>query len=150
MKTDITFEDIIQLKAGYITAFKFTSVHEIVVGNETYKQTKSKLKEVSKISRASKHILTPFNLECDTFAEAIKQEEDTFYKTNECVINAFVAHYKTTLMGTNKRVAMTSESLITDMGNTEAEHILNGATFEELEPIFEKYRIQYRVYDVYN
>ena len=53
-------------------------------------------------------------------------------------------------MDSNKRVKMSRESLLKDMGLSEEEYTANGATFEELEPIFNKYNIKYRVYDTYH
>ena len=66
---------------------------------------------------------------------------------SECIINVFIVHYEHTLMKDNKRYILTREEIIMMMGKTEQYVIEQGATIQDLEPTFTKYRLKVRMFD---
>ena len=104
--------------ADYLHAFRSLSAVEISNDGSLYNPLEANLKEVSNISIANTYIETTLDISKDPFYEA-KQLGYSKHHDNECSINAFVDHYKYTLMKNNKRSISTQETSIVLMGTKE-------------------------------
>ena len=146
--TDYEFMEWYGFIADYLHAFQIMSVVELSNEKHAYKPLEVNLKDVSKLSIANKYIETTLDTSQDTFQEAI-QLNYVKHHSDECIINAFIDHYEYTLMKDNKRNILTREKIIMMIGKTEKNFIKDGASINDLEPIFVKYRLKVRIFDAF-
>ena len=96
------------------------------------------------------HIQTPLDSEFETCKEAIQVKHD---KENPCWFNTRTDWYKDTLMGELRRGKnrLTNESRLKLMTKTEDDFQTNGASIQDMVPVFEHYGIHsfLRVYWVF-
>ena len=92
------------------------------------------------------YIQTPLDPEFETFKEAINVKH---YKENECWFNTITDWYKHTLMGEKRREKnrLTEESMLKLMNKTEEDYKTNGASIQDMVPVFEHYGIQVRIFN---
>ena len=92
------------------------------------------------------YIQTPLDPEFETFKEAINVKH---YKENECWFNTITDWYKDTLMGEKRREKnrLTKESMLKLMNKTEEDFKTNGASIQDMVPVFEHYGIQVRIFN---
>ena len=90
------------------------------------------------------HILTPLDPDFETFKEAINLKH---YKENKRRFNTIADWYKDTLMGEKRREKnrLTKESMPKLMNQTEDDFKTNGASIQDMAPVFEHYGIQVRI-----
>ena len=82
----------------------------------------------------------------DTFMEAIRNKNHT---ENECWINSIYDFYKDTLLSENKRKQITRATILNDIGMTE-DTIKHGISVNNILPFFVKYKLQLRVFDIFD
>ena len=92
------------------------------------------------------YIQTPLDPEFETFKEAVQAKH---YKENECWFNTITGWYKDTLMGEKRREKnrLTKESMLKLMNKTEEDFNANGASIQDMVPVFEHYGIQVRIFN---
>jgi hypothetical protein len=125
------------------------SVVELSNIEQIYDPLETDLMDSSKISITNKYIMTTLDRTKESFFEAIRSGNEKHYD-NECIVNAFIDHYKYTLMKDTKRNILTREKIISMMGKTEKKIIKHGASIKDLEPVFIKYRLKVRIFDAFN
>ena len=78
--------------------------------------------------------------------DAIKNKKHT---DGECWINALIDHYEETLMTTKKWESkrMTRDKILKLMKLDEEEFKQNGASIEDMEPVFEEFKLTVRLYN---
>lgn len=143
--TDDEFKDLYDKKGHYITAFKIFTVDSIDTSKSQHKPLEKKLKSGEKVSINNKYIETTVDTSFDTFVEAIAKKN---HVRNECWINTLVDVYGDTLMSNRKREVVNREKILEIIGKTE-ESIKEGISVKDVQPFFEKYRLQLRVFDEY-
>ena len=92
------------------------------------------------------YIQTPLDPDFETFKEAINVKH---YKENECWLNTITDWYKDTLMGEKRREKnrLTKESMLKLMNKTEDDFKTDGASIQDMVPVFEHYGIQVRIFN---
>lgn len=129
----------------YLNAFLILKV--TTTDDYTYKEydpIEEDLQDTAKISMYHKYINTKFDLEFDTFEEAIKNNN---YVEKECCINTLYDYYKDSLLNPDKKqqsYLITRDMILKTLGKTE-ENIKDGIKLPELKMFFEKYNLQLRV-----
>ena len=120
-----------------------------VDGVSDFNPNRENLRDATNVSMYHNYIQTPLNLEYETLKEAIKVEH---YQDNVCWINTLTDYYKNTLMGDKKREKnkLTRESILKLINKTEDDFTTNGASLDDMTKVFEHFKIQVRVYDVFN
>ena len=120
-----------------------------VDGDTDFNPKRKNLRDATNASMYHNYIQTPLNPEYETLKEAIKIEH---YQDNICWINTLTDYYKNTLMDDKKREKnkLTRESILKLINTTEDDFKANGASLDDMTKVFEHYRIQVRVYDVFN
>ena len=116
--------------AYYITKMKATDDTKA----KKYSPLDEGLKDASKIAMNSKYMHTTLDLDCCTFANAIKNK---MYIENDCLINSIIDFYP------NK---FTRGKILEALGKSEDE-VKNGFSVNDVIPFFLKYNLQIRVYD---
>ena len=119
---------------------------ERVDGDTDFKPEQEKLKNTANVSMFNIYIQTPLDPEFETFKEAINVKH---YKENECWFNTITDWYKDTLMGEKRREKnrLTQESMLKLMNKTEDDFKTNGASIQDMVPVFEHYGIQVRIFN---
>ena len=115
---------------------------------QIFNPKRENLKDATNISMYHNFIQTPLNPEYETLKEAIKVEH---YQDNVCWINTPTDYYKNTLMGDKKREKnkLTRESILKLRSKTEDDFTASSASLDDMTKVFEHYKIQVRVYDVF-
>ena len=91
---------------------------------------------------------TVLDITKDTLQEAINKYNN--HIKNECWINTLYDFYKDSLLSPDKkRSVIIREIILQIIGKTE-DNIKEGLTVMDMQPFFEKYRLQARVYDIFN
>ena len=105
-----------------------------------------KLPNTANVSMFNIYIQTPLDPEFETCNEAIQVKR---YEENECWFNTITAWYKDTLMGEKRREKnrLTKESMLKLMNKTEEDFKTNGASIQDMVPVFEHYGIQMRIFN---
>ena len=145
LKTDPVLEDDLHQIEGYIECIKLLSVER--VDEETdFAPEKEKLKNTANFCMYNIYIQTPLDPEFETFKEAIQVKH---YKENECWFITITDWYKDTLMGEKRREKnrLTKESMLKLMNKTEEDFKTNGASIQDMVPVFENYSIQVRIFN---
>ena len=86
-------------------------------------------------------IQTPLDPEFETFKEAIQVKH---YKENECWFNTITGWYKDGEKRKEKN-RLTRRSMLNIMNNTLGDFATNGASIQDMVPVFEHYGIQVRI-----
>ena len=145
LQTDSEAYAELEFHKSYIDCIKLLSVER--VDQETdFAPEKEKLKNTANLSMYNIYILTPLDPEFETFKEAINVKH---YKENECWFNTITDWYKDTLMGEKRREKnrLTKESMLKLMNKTEEDYKTNGASIQNMVPVFEHYGIQVRIFN---
>ena len=145
LQTDSEAYDEIEFHKSYIDCIKLLSVER--VDEETdFAPEKEKLKNTANLSMYNIYIQTPLDPKFETFKEAINVKH---YKENECWFNTITDWYKDTLMGEKRREKnrLTKESMLKLMNKTEEDYKTNGASIQDMVPVFEHYGIQVRIFN---
>ena len=145
LQTDSEAYDELEFHKSYIDCIKLLSVER--VDEETdFAPEKEKLKNTANLSMYNIYIQTPLDPEFETFKEAINVKH---YKENECWFNTITDWYKDTLMGEKRREKnrLTKESMLKLMNKTEEDYKTNGASIQDMVPVFEHYGIQVRIFN---
>ena len=99
-----------------------------------------------KVAIQFKYCSTQLDLSKRTFREALRKSS---HHVSEPCINTVYDNYEQTLLRTEKkRNLITRETILDVLGRTE-EDIKDGLSIEEVLPLFEKYKLKLRVYDVF-
>ena len=119
-----------------------------VDGDSDFNPKRENLRDVTNVSMYHNYIQTPLNPEYETLKEAIKVEH---YQDNVCWINTLTDYYKNTLMGDKKREKnkLTREGILKLINKTKDDFTTNGGSLDDMTKVFEHYRIQVRIYDVF-
>lgn len=135
-----------QIKKAYTEAFKIVRINNMTNVQSINPININVRSSAECITRYNRYINSNIDFSQTNFYDAIRNKE---YIENECIINAFVDHYKNNLMADNKRNQLTREKIISSIGITEEEFIKNGSTILSLEKIFIEYKIRVRLYDAF-
>ena len=130
----------------YTTAIKITDISDVTNRGGGDDETKRKLKDGDEKSLYHYSIWTDLNVDAEYFVNAIENEEHT---EGECWINTMIDHYKDTLMSSNKWESkrMTRDKILKLMNLTEEEFRTNGASVEDMEPVFKEFKLTVRLYN---
>ena len=141
--TDPVLEDDLFHTEQYMECIQIKSL-ERVDGDTDFKPEAEKLTNTANLSMYNIYIQTPLDPELETFNEAINVKH---YKENECWFNTITDWYKDTLMGEKRREKniLTKESMLKLMDKTEDDFKTNGASIQDMVPVFEHYGIQVRI-----
>ena len=145
LQTDREAYDELEFHKDYIDCIKLLSV-ERVDDDVNFDPKNEKLTNTANLSMYNIYIQTPLDPEFETFKEAINVEH---YKENECWFNTITDWYKDTLMGEKRREKnrLTKESMLKLMNKTEEDFKTNGASIQDMVPVFEHYGIQVRIFN---
>ena len=148
LERDPSIEIFLGYLLGYVDCIKVYEVDR-VDGDTDFNPKRENLRDATNMSMYHNYIQTPLNPEYETLKEAIKIEH---YQDNICWINTLTDYYKNTLMDDKKREKnkLTRESILKLINKTEDDFKANGASLDDMTKVFEHYRIQVRVYDVFN
>ena len=91
-------------------------------------------------------INTEMDVASDNLVDAIKNKKHT---EGECWINTLIDHYEETLMDTKKWESkrMTRDKVLKLMNLDEEEFRQNGASVEDMKPVFEEFKLTVRLYN---
>ena len=144
LKTDGDFEGYVfdSPRLHYIDAIKIFSYEEIE-GRE-YNVREENLQETTNISIYHQYIETRIDVSYDTLKEAIDKGH---YLENECWFNAFIDHYKDTLMNEKRRDKLTKQRMLELINKTEDDFKTNGASINDMEKVFIHFKMPVRIYD---
>ena len=86
------------------------------------------------------------DVDSDNLIDAIKNKKHT---EGECWINTLIDHYEETLMDTKKWESkrMTRDKILKLMNLNEEEFRQNGASVEDMKPVFEEFKLTVRLYN---
>ena len=145
LQTDREAYDELEFHKDYIDCIKLLSV-ERVDDDVNFDPKKEKLTNTANLSMYNIYFQTPLDPEFETFKEAINVKH---YKENECWFNTITDWYKDTLMGEKRREKnrLTKESMLKLMNKTEDDFKTNGASIQDMVPVFEHYGIQVRIFN---
>ena len=145
---DLGRDSSIEIFLGYMLNYvDCTKVYEVdrVDGDTDFNPIRENLRDATNVSMYHNYIQTPLNPEYET----LKEEH---YQDNICWMNTLTDYYKNTLMDDKKREKnkLTRESILKLVNKTEDDFKTNGASLDDMTKVFEHYRIQVKVYDVFN
>ena len=145
LQTDREAYDELEFHKDYSDCIKLLSV-ERVDDEVNFDPKNEKLTNTANLSMYNIYIQTPLDPEFETFKEAINVKH---YKENECWFNTITGWYKDTLMGEKRREKnrLTKESMLKLMDKTEDDFKTNGASIQDMVPVFEHYGIQVRIFN---
>ena len=148
LERDASIQVFLGYLLGYVDCIRVYEVDR-VDGDTDFNPKRENLRDATNMSMYHNYIQTPLNPEYQTLKEAIKIEH---YQDNICWINTLTDYYKNTLMDDKKREKnkLTRESILKLINKTEDDFKANGASLDDMTKVFEHYRIQVRVYDVFN
>ena len=86
------------------------------------------------------------DVDSDNLIKAIKNKKHT---EGECWINTLIDHYEETLMNAKKWESkrMTRDKVLKLMNLNEEEFRENGASVEDMKPVFEEFKLTVRLYN---
>ena len=145
LQTDPEARDELEQHKDYIDCIKLLSV-ERIDGDVNFDPKNEKLTNTANLSMYNIYIQTPLDPEFETFKEAINVKH---YKENECWFNTITDWYKDTLMGVKRREKnrLTKDSMLKLMNKTEDDFKTNGASIQDMVPVFAHYGIQVRIFN---
>ena len=130
----------------YTTAIKIMDISDVSNSGGGKDETKKKLKNGGDIGMYHYTINTEIDVKAEDFVRAIQNED---HENNMCWINTLSDHYKDTLMSGNKWQSkrMTREKIFGLMNVSEEEFRKNGASVEDMKPVFEEFKLTVRLYN---
>ena len=133
----------------YLTAIKITDISDITNRGGGEVETQRNLRDGNEKGMYHFTINTELNIDAEYFVDAIEDQEHT---NGECWINLLIDHYKDTLMSKNKWESkrLTREKILKLMNKTEEEFKENGASVEDMKPVFEEFRLSVRLYNCFS
>ena len=148
LQRDPSIFEYLGYQLPYVACIKVYEVDR-VDGDTDFNPKRENLRDATNMSMYHNYIQTPLNPEYETLKEAIKIEH---YQDNICWINTLTDYFFYTLMDDKKREKnkLTRESILKLINQTEDDFKANGASLDDMTKVFEHYRIQVRVYDVFN
>ena len=107
---------------------------------------KKKLKDGNEIGMYHYTINTEMDVGSDSLINAIKNKK---HAEGECWISTLIDHYEETLMNTKKWESkrMTRDKVLKLMNLDEEEFRENGASVEDMKPVFEEFKLTVRLYN---
>ena len=130
----------------YTSAIKILDITDVsnTGGNED--ETKRKLKDGNEIGMYHYTINTEMDVSSDNLVDAIKNKKHT---DGECWINTLIDHYEETLMDNKKWESkrMTRDKVLKLMNLNEEDFKVNGASVEDMERVFEEFKLTVRLYN---
>ena len=130
----------------YTTAIKIMDISDVSNSGGGKDETKKKLKNGGDIGMYHYTINTEIYVKAENFVRAIQNAD---HENNMCWINTLSDHYKDTLMSENKWQSkrMTREKIFGLMNVSEEEFRKNGASVEDMKPVFEEFKLTVRLYN---
>ena len=130
----------------YTSAIKILDVSDVSNTGGGDDETKKKLKDGNEIGMYHYTINTEMDVASDNLVDAIINKKHT---DGECWINTLIDHYEETLMNTKKWESkrMTRDKNLKLMNLNEEEFKDNGASVEDMEPVFEEFKLTVRLYN---
>ena len=130
----------------YTSAIKILDISDVSNTGGGDDETKKKLKNGNEIGMYHYSINTEMDVASDNLVDAIKNKKHT---EGECWINTLIDHYEETLMDTKKWESkrMTRDKVLKLMNLDEEEFRQNGASVEDMKPVFEEFKLTVRLYN---
>ena len=130
----------------YTSAIKILDISDVSNTGGSWDETKKKLKDGNEIGMYHYTINTEMDVGSDNLINAIKNKKHT---DGECWINTLIDHYEETLMSSNKWESkrMTRDKVLKLMNLNEEEFKQNGASVEDMKPVFEEFKLTVRLYN---
>ena len=130
----------------YTSAIKILDISDVSNTGGSDDETKKKLKDGNEIGMYHYTINTEMDVDSDNLVDAIKNKKHT---EGECWINTLIDHYDETLMNTKKWESkrMTRDKVLKLMNLNEEEFRENGASVEDMKPVFEEFKLTVRLYN---
>ena len=130
----------------YTSAIKILDITDVSNTGGSGDETKKKLKDGNEIGMYHYTINTEMDISSYDFVNAIKNKKHT---EGECWINSLIDHYAETLMNTKKWESkrMTRDKVLKLMNLNEEEFKQNGASVEDMKPVFEEFKLTVRLYN---
>ena len=130
----------------YTTAIKILDISDVSNTGGSGDETKKKLKDGNEIGMYHYTINTEMDVAGDNLVDAIKNKKHT---DGECWINTLIDHFEETLMNTKKWESkrMTRDTILKLMNLSEEEFKENGASVEDMERVFEEFKLTVRLYN---
>ena len=130
----------------YTSAIKILDITDVSKTGGGDDETKKKLKNGNEIGMYHYSINTEMDVASDNLVDAIKNKKHT---EGECWINTLIDHYEETLMDTKKWESkrMTRDKVLKLMNLDEEEFRQNGASVEDMERVFEEFKLTVRLYN---
>ena len=147
LKADRIFRQQFHNLESYADGIKIKDISEITSRSKKRKsEAEEMLRDGKQISMYHSYINTALEESYDSFYDAIR-DDGTF--EDECWINSLNDHYKNTLMSPNKWKSkrLTRERVLELIGKTYEDFKENGASVEEMKPVFEYFKFPVRKYN---
>ena len=130
----------------YASAIKIIDISDVTNTGGNEDDTKRKLKDGGAIGIYHYNVRTDLDVNAEDFVKAIERGSHT---EGECWINTLIDHYEDTLMSDKKWECkrMTRDKIFKLMKVSEGEFRENGASVEDMMPVFEEFRLTVRLYD---
>ena len=130
----------------YTSAIKILDISDVSNTGGSDDATKKKLKDGNEIGMYHYTINTEMDVDSDNLIKAIKNKKHT---EGECWINTLIDHYEETLMNAKKWESkrMTRDKVLKLMNLNEEEFRENGASVEDMKPVFEEFKLTVRLYN---
>ena len=130
----------------YTSAIKILDITDVSNRGGNEDETKRKLKDGNEIGMYHYTINTEMDVSSDNLVDAIKNKKHT---DGECWINTLIDHYEETLMDNKKWESkrMTRDKVLKLMNLNEEEFKEYGASVEDMERVFEEFKLTVRLYN---
>ena len=130
----------------YTSAIKILDITDVSNTGGSDEETNKKLKDGNEIGMYHYTINTEMDVASDNLVDAIKNKK---HSDGECWINTLIDHYEETLMNTKKWESkrMTRDKVLKLMNLNEEEFRENGASVEDMKPVFEEFKLTVRLYN---
>ena len=130
----------------YTSAIKILDTTDVSNTGGSGEETKKKLKDGNEIGMYHCTINTEMDVASDNLVDAIKNKK---HSDGECWINTLIDHFEETLMNTKKWESkrMTRDKVLKLMNLNEEEFRENGASVEDMKPVFEEFKLTVRLYN---
>ena len=140
LKADKIFRQQFHNLESYADGIKIKDISEIISrSKKRQSEAEEMLRDGNQISMYHSYINTELEESYDSFYDAIR--DDGIFE-DECWINSLNDHYKNTLMSPNKWKSkrLTRERVLELIGKTYEDFKENGASVEEMKPVFEYFK----------
>ena len=130
---------------NYIVGIYIKRIHDVNLGEvPVYDRRTARQRDTTKISRRFSYLTTELDLSKDTFKEAIQYKQ---YIQNECWINTLYDFDGDNLLSQDKKRNFISRSMILEIIGKTEDNVKEGIFINDILPVFEKFRLQVRVFD---